>query len=89
MGIVEILHQKLNNLKKDKANFVVFNDVVSSRPYTTDILQQVLTFADEQQPDLYLKTPSLIHIMKQAGYKTFWITNQQTMTKRNTMLTVF
>jgi heptose-I-phosphate ethanolaminephosphotransferase len=27
--------------------------------------------------------------MKQAGYKTFWITNQQTMTKRNTMLTTF
>jgi heptose-I-phosphate ethanolaminephosphotransferase len=28
-------------------------------------------------------------MMKQAGYKTFWITNQQTMTKRNTMLTTF
>ncbi|STE89449.1 inner membrane protein [Escherichia coli] len=28
-------------------------------------------------------------MMKQAGYKTFWITNQQTMTARNTMLTVF
>lgn len=27
--------------------------------------------------------------MKQAGYKTFWVTNQQTMTKRNTMLTTF
>jgi heptose-I-phosphate ethanolaminephosphotransferase len=27
--------------------------------------------------------------MKQAGYKSFWITNQQTMTKRNTMLTLF
>jgi heptose-I-phosphate ethanolaminephosphotransferase len=27
--------------------------------------------------------------MKQAGYKTYWITNQQTMTKRNTMLTTF
>ena len=27
--------------------------------------------------------------MKQAGYKTYWITNQQTITKRNTMLTTF
>ena len=27
--------------------------------------------------------------MKQAGYKTYWITNQQTLTKRNTMLTTF
>ena len=80
---------QIEQFKKDNADFVVFNDVVSSRPYTIEILQQVLTFADERHPDLYLKTPSLINLMKQAGYKTFWITNQQTMTKRNTMLTMF
>lgn len=28
-------------------------------------------------------------MMKQAGYKTYWITNQQTLTKRNTLLTTF
>lgn len=70
-------------------NFVVFNDVVTSRPYTIEILQQALTFADQLQPDLYLTKPSLMNMMKQAGYKSFWITTQQTMTKRNTMLTVF
>lgn len=80
---------QIEQFKKDNADFVVFNDVVSSRPYTIEILQQALTFADEKHPDLYLKTPSLINLMKQAGYKTFWITNQQTMTKRNTMLTMF
>ncbi|MDN5987310.1 MAG: phosphoethanolamine transferase CptA, partial [Hafniaceae bacterium] len=51
--------------------------------------QQALTFANEKNPDLYLTQPSLMNMMKQAGYKTFWITNQQTMTKRNTMLTLF
>jgi len=30
-----------------------------------------------------------MNIMKQAGYRTYWITNQQTLTKRNTMLTNF
>ena len=67
----------------------VFDQVVASRPYTIEALQQVLTFADQEHPDLYLTTPSLISVMKQAGYKTFWITNQQTMTQRNTMLTTF
>lgn len=67
----------------------VFNRVVGPRPYTIEVLQQVLTFADQEHPDLYLTQPSLMNIMKQAGYKTFWITNQQTMTKRNTMLTNF
>ncbi|PXZ07374.1 hypothetical protein DKK70_05850 [Gilliamella apicola] len=79
----------IEQFKKNNPDFVVFNDVVSSRPYTIEILQQALTLADEQHPDLYLTKPSLIHLMKQAGYKTFWITNQQTMTKRNTMLTMF
>ena len=67
----------------------MFDNVITPRPYTIEALQQVLTFADEENPDLYLSTPSLVSMMKQAGYKTFWITNQQTMTKRNTMLTTF
>ena len=67
----------------------VFNNVVAPRPYTIETLQQALTFADEENPDLYKTQPSLLNLMKQAGYKTYWITNQQTMTKRNTMLTTF
>jgi heptose-I-phosphate ethanolaminephosphotransferase len=67
----------------------VFTDVIGPRPYTIETLQQVLTFADQEHPDLYLTEPSILNIMKQAGYKTYWITNQQTMTKRNTMLTTF
>ncbi|UZE14939.1 phosphoethanolamine transferase CptA [Pseudomonas sp. B21-053] len=76
-------------LDKLKDQLAVFNNVITPRPYTIEALQQVLTFADEENPDLYLTTPSLVSMMKQAGYKTFWITNQQTMTKRNTMLTTF
>jgi heptose-I-phosphate ethanolaminephosphotransferase len=81
--------QTTPNLDAMKDQLQVFNDVITPRPYTIEALQQVLTFADEENPDLYLKTPSIVSVMKQAGYKTFWITNQQTMTKRNTMLTTF
>ncbi|WP_017905552.1 phosphoethanolamine transferase CptA [Pseudomonas asplenii] len=77
------------NLDKLREQLAIFDNVVTPRPYTIEALQQVLTFADEENPDLYLKTPSLVSVMKQAGYKTWWITNQQTMTKRNTMLTTF
>lgn len=68
---------------------VMFDQVFAPRPYTIETLEQALTFADEEHPDLFLKKPTLINIMKQAGYKTYWITNQQTQTKRNTMLTMF
>ncbi|MTH46944.1 phosphoethanolamine transferase CptA [Intestinirhabdus alba] len=80
---------ELDALHKTDPALTVFTNVVTSRPYTIEILQQALTFANEEHPDLYLTRPSLMNMMKQAGYKTFWITNQQTMTARNTMLTVF
>ena len=79
---------RLDALLQSK-ELAVFSQVVAPRPYTIETLQQVLTFADQENPDLYLSQPSLMNMMKQAGYKTYWITNQQTMTKRNTMLTNF
>ncbi|MDH0646388.1 phosphoethanolamine transferase CptA [Pseudomonas sp. GD03858] len=79
----------LDALAASDKRLTVFRDVVSPRPYTIEVMQQILTFGDEQHPDRFLSEPSLINLMKQAGYKTFWITNQQTMTKRNTMLTTF
>lgn len=77
------------NLDQLRGQLQVFDQVIAPRPYTIETLEQILTFADEEHPDLYLSTPTLVSVMKQAGYKTFWITNQQTMTKRNTMLTLF
>ena len=76
-------------LEAIKEELVTFDNVYSPRPYTIEVLEQALTFADQQHPDLYLETPTLINMMKQAGYKTYWITNQQTQTKRNTLLTTF
>ncbi len=67
----------------------IFNNVFASRPNTIESLEQVLTFADQRHPDWYKTKPSLISMMKQAGYKSIWITNQQTLTARNTMLTTF
>jgi heptose-I-phosphate ethanolaminephosphotransferase len=72
-----------------KGELTVFKDVVTSRPYTIEILQQALTFANEEQPDRFPDEPTLMNLMREAGYKTFWITNQQTMTQRNTLLTLF
>jgi len=77
------------NLNAMREEFLVFENVYATRPYTIEALEQVLTFADARNPNLYMEKPTLINLMKQAGYKTYWITNQQTQTKRNTMLTTF
>jgi heptose-I-phosphate ethanolaminephosphotransferase len=80
------------NLDQLKDELFVFNDVISPRPYTIEALQQVLSFANQENiagkgiADFF-KKPTLLNMMKQAGYEITWITNQQTQTKRNTLLT--
>ena len=77
---------KLGSIKKE---LKIFRNVFASRPNTIESLEQVLTFANQEHPDLYKTKPSLMAILKQAGYKLYWISNQQTLTTRNTMLTSF
>ncbi len=89
MGVYGYNRDTTPNLSKLKDELILFDNVYAPRPYTIEVLQQALSFADEKNPDLYLSKPNLINIMKQAGYTTYWITNQQTQTKRNTMLTTF
>lgn len=76
-------------LSKIRHELVLFDQVYSPRPNTIESLQQVLTFADQHHPEAFKTKPSLIAMMKQAGYFTIWITNQQSLTGRNTMLTTF
>lgn len=77
---------QLDNMRSE---LLTYADVISPRPSTIEALQQVLTFADQQNPNVYLTKPTLINMMRQAGYKSHWITNQQTQTKRNTLLLTF
>lgn len=73
----------------EQGDLLVFRDVVTPRPYTIEALQQILSFADAKNPERFFNEPTLLNMMKQAGYEITWITNQQTQTRRNTMLTTF
>jgi len=56
---------KLNAIRDELA---VFTDVISPRPYTIEALQQVLSCADSKHPGAFFEQPTLLNIMKQAGY---------------------
>ncbi|MDR1888322.1 MAG: phosphoethanolamine transferase CptA [Zoogloeaceae bacterium] len=79
---------RLETLRAANKGLTVFEDVIAPRPYTIETLQQALTFAHQEEPRRFLDEPTLINLMQQAGYKTFWITNQQTM-ERDSLLTIF
>ncbi len=89
MGIYKYYRDTTPRLKAMSDELLVFDQVYASRPYTVESLQQALSFANQLQPKLYLEKPTLVDVMKQAGYRTYWITNQQTQTQRNTLLTTF
>jgi len=79
---------KLDTLKENGELFA-FNDVITSRPYTGEIIKQIFSFASQEEPERYLAEPNLMNLMKQAGYKTFWISNQQTIAMGTISLTSF
>jgi len=89
LGIYGYYRDTTPRLKAMSDELLVFDQVYASRPYTVESLAQALSFADQLQPKLYLEKPTLVDVMKQAGYRTYWITNQQTQTQRNTLLTTF
>jgi len=73
MGLYGYERNTTPELKSIKDDLSIFDQVYSPRPYTIETLQQVLSFADEKNPDIYLKKPTLMNLMKQAGYKLFSI----------------
>jgi len=88
MGLYGYARDTTPHLNAMEDELLRFSDVVSARPYTIESLQQALSFADSKNPDDFFTKPTLLNIIKQAGYHITWITNQQTQTKRNTMLTM-
>lgn len=64
----------LNQLDKEA---IVFSDVISSHAQTNASLRVALTAATAEQGNDYRKSPSIIDTANMAGFKTWWISNQQ------------
>jgi heptose-I-phosphate ethanolaminephosphotransferase len=67
---------KLSELS-DAGNIVLFSDVVSPSTGTIDVIQRLLTFYNYEKPGKWYDYDILIDVMRKAGYKTFWISNQE------------
>ena len=54
---------------------VVFKDVLSSDANTMASMTKMLTPANLRQPALWMQQPHILMLAKEAGYKTFWLSN--------------
>jgi len=57
-------------------NITVYTDVVSAANQTINTLKRVFTPVEHLDDKAYWQKPSFISIFKEAGFKTYWLTNQ-------------
>ena len=58
-------------------SLVVFSDVIGSSIGTNDNISRILTFRRDFDTDEWYRYPSMIEMMKHAGYRTYWLSNQE------------
>ena len=63
---------------KEQGDIYVFNDVISSHAYTIGSLREVFTFHNYEAPNKWYEYNNLFDIVNKAGYKTYWLSNQET-----------
>ena len=57
---------------------IIFSDVIGSSTLTAYNMNRILTFLPDSEPaDLWYKRPMLFPLMKEAGYHTVWLSNQE------------
>lgn len=67
----------LEEMRK-RGDLVVFDDVISPASGTSASLQKVLTFSNyENSAIAWFKQENIIDILRLAGYKTHWLSNQE------------
>ncbi|VVD91556.1 phosphoethanolamine transferase [Pandoraea nosoerga] len=59
-----------------REHLIVFRDVVSSEPATMASLMKMLTPASLDDPEAWTRQPDLVMLAREAGYRTYWISNQ-------------
>jgi len=77
---------KLSLLKKEE--LYLFNNVISPHAHTTMAMQKALTFANHENSDLFYSAGSVIELLNQAGFKTYWISNQVILGKNETLVSL-
>lgn len=89
MGLYGYTRPTTPRLVARRDSLAVFSNVVSSAAYTIGALKPALTLSAFDDGGTSSHEVSIVSLMKQAGYRTYWITNQLTVAKNNTILTSF
>lgn len=62
---------------KDRRELIVYDDVISPHSTTIAVLSKLFTFCNFESDRDWYEYSNLIDVMNAAGYKTFWLSNQE------------
>lgn len=68
--------RETNPLLSKKKELMAFNDVITPHVHTLLALEKIMTLSDYDNPQPKVNG-SVVQLANAAGYKTFWISNQQ------------
>ena len=63
--------------RKNNEEIFIFDDVVSPHHYTRDTLLKLVTEYSHDNDINFAESMNIIDLFKKAGYKTFWLSNQE------------
>ena len=72
-------HRNTTPLLAKDSNVISFPNIYTNPYYTHTSIPHLLTRADSISPDRAYTEESFISLFKQAGYKTYWIANQESV----------
>lgn len=75
-------------LLKRKDELAIFTNVISPASQTIDSLKIAFSEAEPENPNLFYQRKSVLSIANDAGYETYWISNQYSFGKYETETTV-
>ena len=70
-----------------RPNWVSFNHAYSNYVQTVPALSLALTEASQYNGRAYISSPSILDVAKAAGFRTFWLSNQQGLGEWNNPIT--
>lgn len=76
-GLYDYSRQTNPLLNEIRDELYIFKDVIAPHSHTNPVLSKVLTFANHEDMDLLYSKPTIVEYMKSAGFKTFWLSNQE------------
>jgi glucan phosphoethanolaminetransferase (alkaline phosphatase superfamily) len=76
----------LDSLALQKERLSYFGSVISPSSFTREVLRMTFSFATPSNSDLFLEYANLVRMAKDAGYKTSWISTQNSLGWYNSVM---